>query len=119
MSDYENKNFILPENQQLWMQNKKDNYEIIGYYYENPENKLKYFSIPSLYKTFDEKINNDFNYKILKKNTSENSMLIYDLIQNNNFKNNIIYLSDAIDEENFLKSIKESGSIDSFTLGSP
>ena len=107
MSDYENKNFILPENQQLWMENKKDNYEIIGYYYENTETKLKDFSAPSLYNIFDEKkINKDFNHKNFKKNTSENSMLIYDLIQNNNFKNNVIYLTDAIDEENFLKSIK-------------
>jgi len=105
MSDFENKRFILPENQQLWLENKNGNYEIIGYYYEKNDNKEKSFITPSIYEQFN-KDKHYFNEKNFKKNTSENSMLIYDLIQSDGFKKKIIYLSDAEDEEKYLKSKK-------------
>ena len=105
MSDFENKRFILPENQQLWLENKNGSYEIIGYYYENSDTKEKDFIKPSIYEPFN-KNKYEFNSAILKKNTSENSMLIYDLIQSEGFKKKIIYLFDAEDEEKYLKSKK-------------
>jgi hypothetical protein len=105
MSDIENKKFILPENQQLWLENKNGSYEIIGYYYDNPTTKEKDLFTPSIYEPFN-KNSYDFNSSNYKKNNSENSMLIYDLIESDGFKKKIIYLCDAEDEENFLKSKK-------------
>lgn len=106
LSEVENKKYILQENQELWLENKKGGYEIIGYFYENIKTKEKYNIKPQIYEDTLDKTNLKnyyFDTKDLKKNTSENNMLIYDFI--GNYKN-IIYLSDAKEEEEFLKSKK-------------
>ena len=106
LSDVENKKYILQENQELWLEKKKGNNEIIGYFYENIKTKEKYKIEPQIYEDQFDKTNfknYSFDTKDLKKNTSENNMLIYDLLVN--FKN-VIYLSDAKEEEDFLKSKK-------------
>lgn len=105
MSDEKNKNYILPENQELWLEKNNGNYELIGYYYQNNDTKQKEFSTPNIYQPFQfQKNAYSFHSGDYKKNTSENSMLIYDLLEIGNFKKNIIYLYDAKDEEKFLKS---------------
>ena len=104
LSDIENKKYILQENQELWLEKKTGNYEIIGYFYENIKTKEKLKIKPQIYEDPIDKTNfknYSFNTKDLKKNTSENNMLIYDLLVN--FKNTI-YLSDAKEEEEYLKS---------------
>ena len=114
LSDDENKEYILPENQEIWLEKTsgKDKYEIIGYYYEdkNKTTDSKLLYLPHLYEDNIFKNNNylSFEEKGFKKNTSENNILIYDLLENNNFNKNIIYVSDAKDEEDYLvkKNIK-------------
>ena len=102
LSDFEKKIFILPENQELWLEDKNKNMEIIGYYYENLKTKNKAIYKPHIYESF----NLSFDNKIFKKNISENNMLIFDLLEENKYLNKIIYLSDAKEEELFLKSKK-------------
>ena len=93
------KNYILPENQELWLEKNDGTMEIIGYYYDNVKTKEKEFTLPHIY----EKMDTTFDYRNTRKNTSENNMLIYDLLEND-FKKKVIYLSDAKDEEKFIKS---------------
>ena len=108
MSDEENKKFILPENQELWLEKEDKTFEIIGYYYENNINEQKEFTIPHINEEFKASKDNNyvFNDKNLKKKTDENNMLIYDLLESGNFKKELIYLCDAKEEESFLKSKK-------------
>lgn len=106
LSEPENKKYILQENQELWLEKKTGEPEIIGYFYENIKTKEKYNIKPNIYQDPTDKTNfknYKFDNKDLKKNTSENNMLIYDLLTN--FKN-IIYLLDAKEEEDYLKSKK-------------
>jgi hypothetical protein len=107
ISDYEKKEFILPENQLLWVINEKEEKEIIGYNYENSTIKEKINLIPNVFAKISESniskyqnILSDNNNKI---NTSENNMVIIDLKNIINFKNNTIYLVNAIDENYYLK----------------
>jgi hypothetical protein len=107
LSDIENKSYILPKNQELWMKKKNNSYEIIGYYYENIQKKDKENINPHIFDKFDLKENKLFlDTNKLKKNTSENNIIIYDLIEESDFIKNVIYLSDAKEEEEFLKSKK-------------
>lgn len=111
LSNYDKKKFILPENQELWLEKKNGGYEIIGYFYENEKTKEKENFIPQVYEKFNLKINensfkNNFNKNNLKKNTSENNILIIDIINENKYINNIIFISDAKEEEEYLKSKK-------------
>ena len=119
LSDVEKKEYILPENQEIWLEKLKskdknnDKNEIIGYFYIDKkgitESKLIY--PPHLYEKYSF-TNNDylsFDEKLYKKNTSENNILIYDLLESdNNYNRSIIYVSDAKDEEKYLlgKNIK-------------
>ncbi len=111
LSDFDNKDFILPENQQLWMQRESNSAdEIIGYYYENTETKTKENISPSINITLNkDTIANEtdaFDISYLKKNTSENNLVVYDLIEELHLKKNIIFLCDALDEEKYFKSLK-------------
>ena len=103
LSDEKNKYFILPQNQELWLQHLDGKMEIIGYYYyKNTKTEEKEYITPSIYEEFSE----NFDEKAVKKNTSENNMLIYDLLENSTFKKHVIYLCNAKDEEEYLKSKK-------------
>jgi hypothetical protein len=94
-------NYILQENQELWLEN-EDEKEIIGYFYENLKTKEKYNIKPNIYEDINTNFNNKiFNDEDLKKNTSENNMVIIDLISK--FRK-IIYLADAKEEEKYLRS---------------
>ena len=104
LSNFEEKNFILPENQELWLKKINGKSEIIGYYYENIKTKEKDISIPHIIEhvKFNKNVENIDTHN-LKKNTSENNMLIYDLLNDSKYLKKIIYLSDAKEEEKFLK----------------
>jgi hypothetical protein len=81
MSDFDKKEFIIPENQELWMiQEKTGIYEIIGYNYENIETKDKEIIKPHVYENFNFKNIYYFDKNKYKKITAENNILIYDLI---------------------------------------
>lgn len=121
LSDNEQKKYILPENQEIWLEKMsgKNKNEIIGYFYidknsTTPENKLIY--PPHLYEKYTF-ANNDylsFDEKLNKKNTSENNILIYDLLElDNDYNRTIIYFSDAKDEEEYLlkKNIKITNNV--------
>ena len=66
MSDFENKSFIIPQNQELWLKKNNGENEIIGYYYENKKTKEKEFSNPHIFDINIEK--NSKNLKIFDKN---------------------------------------------------
>jgi len=99
--------YILPENQELWLNKNNGESEIIGYYYENNITKEKDIKHPHIQdnQKFDKNMIKNFDIHHLKKNTVENNMLIYDLLENN-FIKKIIYVSDAKDEEKYLKNNK-------------
>ena len=92
LSDTENGDYLLPENQELWVEHIDKHPEIIGYYYENIRTKEKIDINPIVFKQSN-KINLSNNE--IKINTSENSMIIYDLMNILNIKNNTIYFADA------------------------
>ena len=105
MSDPEKKEYILPQNQELWLEKDDGSMEVIGYYYEDEETKEKKFTTPDIYENYA--VNESFNEKHYKKNTSENNMLIIDLLEyDKTFKRKVIYLHDALDEERYLLSKK-------------
>jgi len=98
LSNFEEELFILPENQELWLEKNNGTKQIIGYYYENI---IINPHILDSYKNYDK-----FDFVNNKKNTSENRSLIYDFFNNSNVYKKIIYLSDVKDEEKFLKKLK-------------
>jgi hypothetical protein len=108
LSDFDKKNFILPENQELWLSKNNKNY-IIGYYYEKYEENKKIYFEPHIYenKKLDnqsELIKNSFIFdKSIRINTSENNTVLMDLINDLEITNYTIYLSDAKEEETILK----------------
>jgi len=104
-SSHTNNNYILPENQELWIVNEKKEKEIIGFYYED-SNKNKIKMKPLVY----ESANIDTNFQTKKKytlNNSENNILIYDFINFSGVTNNTIYITDALEEYNYLKEKKK------------
>ena len=103
-SNPDKKNYILPENQELWIIKNNGQKEIIGYYYENSKSKQKDILEPHIIKDFVKNNLLNFDDDDRKKNTSENSMLVYDLFEDFNIKHKVIYFSDAKDEEIFLKN---------------
>jgi hypothetical protein len=109
LSDLSKKKFIIPENQEIWV-NYNNKYEIIGHYYNNiKDNKNeKLFNIPHLFENFDQSLiySKDLSNSNIKINTSENNMLLIDLIIDFKLINNTIYVSDAKDEELYLKNNK-------------
>lgn len=103
LSNLEEKIFILPENQELSLKTNNGKSEIIGYCYENIKTKEKDISIPHILENVKFNNINHFDSSHFKKNTSENNLLIYDLLDNSKYLKKIIYLSDAKEEEKFLK----------------
>jgi hypothetical protein len=106
LSDFDNKNFILPENQELWVKKNKNDY-IIGYYYENILENERINITPHIYEetNFNTISNNSLLVnKNIRINTSENSMVLIDLFNDIEVSDYTIYLSDAKEEENILKS---------------
>lgn len=103
-SNPDKKNYILPENQELWIIQNNGKKEIIGYYYENSKSKEKDILEPHIIKDFVKNNLLKFDYDNRKKNTSENSMLVYDLFEDFNISHKVIYFSDAKDEELFLRN---------------
>ena len=90
-SDNVKEKYIIPENQELWIINENNDYEIIGIYYED-SNKNKIKMLPFIYEKSS-------NIKKLKEkkyiiNNSESNTLILDLLDYIKIKNNTIYFSD-------------------------
>ena len=87
LSDLENRKFIIPENQELWV-NYNGKPEIIGYYYENNsekskiKNNYKLFTKPHLFENFSQSLlsSKNLNSTDIKINTSENTLILIDLI---------------------------------------
>ena len=102
LSDPSKKQYILPENQELWVKNRENKDEIIGFYYQDL-NQEKIDLKPSVNENpkKDERFKSKLNFKI---NNSENNILIYDLIKFIGIKEDIIYVTDAVEEYNYLKN---------------
>ena len=102
LSDPSKKQYILPENQELWVKNRENKNEIIGFYYQDL-NQEKIDLKPSVNENpkKDERFKSKLNFKI---NNSENNILIYDLIKFIGIKEDIIYVTDAVEEYNYLKN---------------
>ena len=103
ISNVKNNKFIVPFDQELWIKNNKKENEIIGVYFQNAQDEkinnspCVYYQVPTVNKNF--RIGP--NYRI---NTSENNMLIQDLLDSINVKTNKIYFTDYHDELSYLKS---------------
>ena len=111
LSNPSDNKYILTENQQLWMSPEKNDYYMLGSYYVNYVTEEKIEVKPSIYEKFNLdnqflNINSPDNQLRLK--TNMNSDLIIDILTELDIKslNPVIYLADAIEEENYLKSKK-------------
>jgi hypothetical protein len=106
LSDVENKKYIIPENQELWIQKDKD-YYILGSYYENIDNNERINKLPSIYEKYQldalllgiNKKNNK-----LKINTIYNNTVLIDIMNDFDIHTHVLYLNDAKDEEDSLKT---------------
>jgi hypothetical protein len=107
LSNPETKEYIIPENQELWIEQENKKLNLLGYYYENDKNDRIDIK-PHILNEFvyQNILNDNFSYIEKKINTSENNWLIYDIIDLKNPNKNIICLSNAKDEELFLKNKK-------------
>ena len=101
LSNPSQKIYILPENQELWVKNENNEDEIIGVCYLQSKDK-KIIMKPSVKVKPSE--NKNFDKNKYKLNNSENNILIYDLIDYLGIKHNIIYVADAWEEYEYLKS---------------
>jgi hypothetical protein len=107
MSNTETKDYILPENIELWLEKEDKGTELIGYFYEDKNTGKKENFKPSIYEIITAKLlETKIDYTLLKKNTSENNILIYDILNQNNYIKNIIYMCDAKDDEKYLQKLK-------------
>ncbi len=113
LSDPTNNIYILPENQELWIQTGKTT-DIIGYYYQNTITEEKIPILPHLIEEMEGSnkkngLNNSKNIlqTDVKVNTSTNTMLVKDLFDELKYESNIIYLSDAMEEKDYLESKKK------------
>jgi len=107
LSNPETNEYIIPENQELWIEQNNKKLYLLGYYYENDKNN-KIDIKPHILNEFvyENIVNDNFAYIEKKINTSENNWLIYDLIDLKSENKNMIYLSNAKDEELFIKNKK-------------
>ncbi len=106
LSKTENKNYIIPENQELWLKKQNGDNELIGYYYKNKLTDTKELYQPSIFEkisTMSEISKLYFDETNLIKNTSENNTVIYDILNEGNYIKNIIYLCDAKEDETYFK----------------
>jgi hypothetical protein len=108
LSNPDDKKYILTENQELWLEN-GDKYYNLGSYYENSKTNKILDIIPCVYETFSINqafLNIDSQDNNLKLKTNMNTDLIIDILNENKLTTSIIYLYDAKDEEEYLKSQK-------------
>ena len=102
-------NIILPTNQQYWFITKNKKYRVIGTIYEKISN------VPIVTQYTKKSLMNDKNtYMVMKNGTpkkkklkiiNENNIILRDLIDNIT-DNNILYVSDLMDEVQYLNSKK-------------
>lgn len=103
--------YILTENQELWLKPNKDEYFMLGSYYENYETEERVKVLPSVYQKFEldnQFLNINSPDNKLKLKTNMNSYLIIDILNDLDIKtlNPVIYLCDAIEEKDILKDQK-------------
>jgi len=104
ISDYEEKEFILPENQQLWVEKSYGKEEIIGYYYENVMTNEKYDLLPSIFKEKKVKINNES--KKIQINNEYNEIQIN--INNNSSSKKITKNINVVSDNNYKINTSEN-----------
>ena len=101
-SEPEKKIYYLPENQEIFFKKNNNDLEVYGYTYYNSKNKTKIAFPPHFTKKINDTIN--LNESYIKKNTSENIILIYEIFDELKLKDTTIYFSDAIDEQKYILS---------------
>jgi hypothetical protein len=112
--------YLYPKYQELWIKNKKNQSKIIGTYYYQTENEEKIITLPHLedipsnkkyeidsriLSFYDRTLVNQNHQNIhieLRKNYSENYLLLYDYFEEEGIQQNIIYVSDIQDEFKYL-----------------
>ena len=106
LSNEKTKNFIIPNNQFLWMNNVDDKKILLGFYYDEIDINPK-----DIYQTKYIEPDNNFvneNGIKIKRNdlVSNNDLIIYDLMKKNNIEQPKIYLYNAQNFEEYLKKKK-------------
>lgn len=104
MSNKETNDYILPENQEFWLAKTNGETTMIGYYYENKDTEEKLNYKPSIFEVIDKKtLDQKMDKSVLKKNTSENNNVIYDILNEGEYIRNIIFMCNAKDDEKYFK----------------
>jgi hypothetical protein len=129
-SDHEHRKYILPRNQEIWIKTKSGNnsksFKMLGYHYINKETEEVYeypphvkvhpVVDPDLLKSYqrvmimqsanEQMQQENQKHKEYKVDTSENYLLLYDILNNIEVENQIIYVSDALEEMAYLRTHK-------------
>ncbi len=121
LSDPKSQKYLLPPNQELWFEDKNHKKHLMGYQYydKNTNEKINFqphldskFEIDehllnTLSRTYTNMENESNIKKEYKLDTTENHLLMYDILENVEIKNDIIYVSDVNDEIEYLKKEKK------------
>ena len=106
ISDIANDKFILPQNQQLWIILKNGDRKIIGFYYNDLENKIMpaVSTKPQIDSRFVDK--NGFKKKITDL-VNNHGILVTDLLDACEFKSYTFHVTDAMADYNYIVSVKK------------
>jgi len=121
LSDPKSQKYLLPPNQELWFEDKNHKKHLMGYQYydKNTNEKINFqphldskFEIDehllnTLSRTYTNMENESNIKKEYKLDTTENHLLMYDILENVEIKNDIIYVSDVNEEIEYLKKEKK------------
>ncbi len=130
-SDHEHRKYMLPRNQEIWIKtkgsgNNANRYKMLGYHYVDKETgdiyqypphiKVRPEVDPDLLKSYQRAMiqmnanemmeERNKKHKDYKVDTSENYLLLYDIFENIEIENQMIYVSDALEEIDYLRSHK-------------
>ena len=108
-SDIKKDDFLIPQNQQLWIKLKNGEKKIIGFYYSEEKHKLE----PVIDLTNPKPDNNFVDKSGFKKRITDlvnnHGILVNDLLTCYNFKTYTFYVTDALSEYNLFKSKTKIG----------
>ena len=98
LSNLANDYYIIPNNQQLWMK-RKNEINVLGYYYESTQNKASIYEKPIIDKKFVDKFGITRKLNLFNDNDIilMNEMDVYEP------KQHVLYVANLIDEINFIK----------------
>lgn len=121
LSDPKLNKYLLPFNQEIWFEDIHHKRHLLGYQYYDKNTNEKIHLLPhidskyeidehllnTLSRTYTEMENESDIKKEYRLDATENQLLLYDIFDGIEIKNNIIYVSDVFDEIEYLKKEKK------------